>query len=246
MIVNKLKLWGAKFKLGNTIMVLGISLLVYAVYYPAALSLLPSPEYGLLVAFGFPVSLLFNFIFLKDFNFLKEVKKKNYLSLVAVLLLLQFAGSLVMVYFLHVSYLAHIVVVYAIFGVLGLCFILLVIMCFVEHRISSSHTSRLPIKKEGILVRWINKKRASCLVCGEKILLVRHISVTGFNGAECQNCHSYMFFSRWILILQLFIFILLFPWLTDPFGRAYTVPGVLSALLLIPFVAACFAKYKIK
>ena len=53
--------------------------------------------------------------------------------------------------------------------------------------------------------------RSNCLVCGESIPLLRHMSITYFSGAECPRCHSYMRLPGRVYLLQFLLFILISP-----------------------------------
>ena len=88
-------------------------------------------------------------------------------------------------------------------------------------------------------------KRASCLVCGYKIPLLRHMTISLFHGAECPNCHSYMTFKKSIFVLQIFLYVMLFPTLEIIFVKNNYILGTAGLLLLLlsSFFLAYSAKY---
>jgi len=90
-------------------------------------------------------------------------------------------------------------------------------------------------------------KRSRCLVCGEKIPLIRHMNISVFNGAECVNCHSYMRFSGQINTLQLLLLISMIIFIGFTLGRGNYILGIPGLLLIIfiAFFVSYFAKYKI-
>lgn len=91
------------------------------------------------------------------------------------------------------------------------------------------------------------RKRASCLVCGEKIPLIRHMTISSFNGAECPNCHSYMLFNRRVFLLQILLVILIFPLLNEIVEKHNYLFGFLGLFLLVctSISVAYYAEYRI-
>lgn len=87
--------------------------------------------------------------------------------------------------------------------------------------------------------------KRSCLVCGSKMPLLRHVSISLFNGAECPQCHSYMTFKKRTFVVQFFLYIMLFPVFEIVFVDKNYFLGVagLTLILLCSFFVTYSAKY---
>ena len=87
--------------------------------------------------------------------------------------------------------------------------------------------------------------KRSCLVCGSKMPLLRHMGISLFIGAECPECRSYMTFKKYIFIVQIFLFIILFPVFEIVFVDKDYFLGVagLILILLCSFFVTYSAKY---
>lgn len=78
----------------------------------------------------------------------------------------------------------------------------------------------------------------TCLVCGEKIPLLRHLSITLFISAECPSCHSCMTYKKSILIFEFFMYVLILSLsllafaLNSILGYFGLVLGIIFSLLL--------------
>ncbi len=88
-------------------------------------------------------------------------------------------------------------------------------------------------------------QRDKCRVCGTKIPLLRHLTISCFNGAECPQCHSYMRFNASVCIVQLFIFILIFPALA--YFEQDKLLGLffLVAVIALSSLVSYFSSYKV-
>jgi len=106
---------------------------------------------------------------------------------------------------------------------------------------------RMPLctKRGESVVDKLPFKRDRCLVCEEKLPLLRHLSINCINGAECPKCNSYMKFSGYICVVQLFIYAMIFPVLV--FFEQKRLLGFLCLLflVLISILVAYFSPYKI-
>lgn len=89
------------------------------------------------------------------------------------------------------------------------------------------------------------KRQSNCLVCGSKIPLLRHMTISLYIGAECPSCHSYMTFSKRIFALQFLIQVMIFPALKMIFvEESYFLGGAaLLALMFAVFFVSYTAKY---
>jgi len=86
--------------------------------------------------------------------------------------------------------------------------------------------------------------RASCLNCGEKLPLIRHLSISIYKGAECPKCHSYMTFSKKYFAFQIFLILLLFPMLAIfEKNKLFGFLGLVG-IVIISFLVAYKAEYK--
>ncbi len=90
-------------------------------------------------------------------------------------------------------------------------------------------------------------KRAYCLVCGEKIPLIRRMSISIFTSVECPSCKIHMTFKKYIFILQMLILILIYPSLSLIFVESYYFLGslALTFVMIILFLVTYTAEYKI-
>jgi hypothetical protein len=77
----------------------------------------------------------------------------------------------------------------------------------------------------------MDKKKLSCLVCGEKIPLIQRFTVSRHSGAECPYCHSYMTFRKSIFLIQEFNYFCLFPAFFLVFKTNFSFLGWLWLLL---------------
>ena len=70
--------------------------------------------------------------------------------------------------------------------------------------------------------------------------------ISYYNGAECPQCHSYMTFSKKTHLMQLAIFVLIFPAvsLINSYGYLVALLACISILILL-FSINYFSKYKI-
>jgi len=95
------------------------------------------------------------------------------------------------------------------------------------------------------VVNKFSFKRDGCLVCEEKLPILRHLSINCINGAECPKCHSYMKFSGYICVVQIFIYALIFPVLVIFEQKILLGLLCLLFLVLLSILVSYFSPYKI-
>jgi hypothetical protein len=88
-------------------------------------------------------------------------------------------------------------------------------------------------------------RRDTCKVCGSEIPLIRQLTISVYTGAECPECHSHMKFSKKTYVLQILLYLLIFPTLNLMFTHKQYVLGglLLLALVVLSISAAYFSKF---
>lgn len=92
------------------------------------------------------------------------------------------------------------------------------------------------------------QKQASCKVCGAKVPAIKRMSISMFNSFQCPNCGSHMTYSKHIFIIQLGMFIAIFPVLSMIFNRnQYAIGSFLLLLLIVLLLVVTYtAKFRIQ
>jgi uncharacterized protein YbaR (Trm112 family) len=80
------------------------------------------------------------------------------------------------------------------------------------------------------------KKRSCCPVCGGKISMIRRMNISIVNDIACPYCNTRLTFDKFTFVLNVLLYILIFPSLSLIFTKHHFIFGSL-ALLLILFVS---------